>query len=101
MKVEKSTNSYIPPAAGESSGRTPASKHAETPPPLPPGVSVNIGANPLRGTESAAASTPTVDAKKVADIKQAISEGRFQINSSAIADKLINDVNDLITADQT
>jgi negative regulator of flagellin synthesis FlgM len=45
-------------------------------------------------------SSPTVDTKKVADIKQAISEGRFQINSSKIADSLISDVNDLITADK-
>jgi negative regulator of flagellin synthesis FlgM len=101
MKIEKSSNPYIPPSTGELSARTPAAKPTETHPPAP-GVSVNIGSsNPIHSVESTVASAPSVDAKKVADIKQAISEGRFQINSSAIADSLINDVNDLITADKT
>jgi len=101
MKIEKSSSNFIPPSAGETTARTPAAKTTETPPPAP-GVSVNIGSsNPMRSVESTVASAPAVDAKKVADIKQAISDGRFQINSSAIADSLINDVNDLITADKT
>ncbi len=101
MKIEKSSNSYIPPSAGETTARVPVSKQADTPV-KPEGVSVNLGSstNQIRSMESTVASTPAVDAKKVADIKQAISEGRFQINSSAIADSLINDVNDLISADQ-
>jgi negative regulator of flagellin synthesis FlgM len=47
------------------------------------------------------ANAPAVDAKKVAEIKQAISEGRFQINSAAIADGLISDVEELINASQS
>jgi negative regulator of flagellin synthesis FlgM len=98
MKIEKSSNPYTPPSTGELTARTPAAKQTETPPPVP-GVSVSIGSSsPIHST---VATAPPVDAKKVADIKQAISEGRFQINSSAIADSLINDVNDLITADKT
>lgn len=101
MKIEKSTSSYIPPSSGETSARSPAAKPAETQL-ASEGVSVNIGSsNQIRNMESTVASAPAVDAKKVADIKQAISEGRFQINSSAIADSLINDVNELITADNT
>jgi negative regulator of flagellin synthesis FlgM len=100
MKVEKSSTPFIKPPVGDTTARTPAAKPAETPA-TPQGVSVNLGSttNQLRSMESSVASTPTVDSKKVADIKQAISEGRFQINSSKIADSLINDVNDLITAD--
>lgn len=37
-----------------------------------------------------------VNAAKVAEIKQAISEGRFSINSNAVADGLISSVRDLI-----
>jgi negative regulator of flagellin synthesis FlgM len=48
--------------------------------------------------EGAITSTPIVDAKKVAEIKQAITEGRFQVNSSAVADKLITTVRELISA---
>jgi negative regulator of flagellin synthesis FlgM len=101
MKIEKSSNSFIPPSQGETSTRVPLAKQSDTPA-TPQGVSVNLGSttNQIRNLESTVASTPAVDAKKVADIKQAISEGRFQINSSAIADSLINDVNDLISADQ-
>ena len=38
-----------------------------------------------------------VDAAKLAEIKQAISEGRFQINSSAVAGSLIKSVVELIS----
>jgi negative regulator of flagellin synthesis FlgM len=36
------------------------------------------------------------DAKRVAEIKQAISEGKFQINADAIADRLIASAKELI-----
>jgi len=39
-----------------------------------------------------------VDSQKVAEIKQAISEGRFQVNAEVVADRLIDTVQDLITA---
>lgn len=42
--------------------------------------------------------TPVIDANKVAQIKQAISEGRFQVNSGVIADRLIQSVRDLISS---
>ena len=38
-----------------------------------------------------------VDASKLAEIKQAISEGRFQINSSTVAGSLVKSVVDLIS----
>ena len=100
MKVEKSSSSYIKPPVGDTSARVPVAKSPETPA-TPQGVSVNLGSttSQLRSMESSVASAPTVDTKKVANIKQAISEGRFHINSSKIADSLINYVNDLITAD--
>ncbi len=103
MKIEKSTSSFVPPSAGESSERARASKSTTDATPPSAGVSVNLGSttSQLRNMDGSVASTPTVDAKKVADIKLAIVQGRFQINSAAIADSLINDVNDLISADQT
>ena len=36
--------------------------------------------------------SPMMSASKIAEIKQAISEGRFQINSSAVADSLIETI---------
>ncbi len=39
-----------------------------------------------------------VDAARIAEIKQAISEGRFAINAGAIADRLIDTAKELIGA---
>lgn len=66
------------------------------------GTSVNLGATAahMRTMESGMASTQTVNTAKVAEIKQAISEGRFQVNSGAVADSLINTVKDLINTRQ-
>ena len=36
------------------------------------------------------------DVKKVAEIRNAISEGKFKVNSDAIADKLLASVSDLL-----
>jgi negative regulator of flagellin synthesis FlgM len=49
---------------------------------------------------SSATNTPPVNATKVAEIKKAISEGRFQVNASAVADSLISSVTDLIASHQ-
>lgn len=100
MKIENSTASFVQSSTNESAARAPAAKAADTRSPTQ-GVSVNIGSSSqMRSMESSVASAPMVDAKKVAEIKQAISEGRFQINSAAIADSLINDVNELISAEE-
>ena len=61
-------------------------------------VSLGSTAAQLRSIESNAASPAAFNAAKVAEIKQAISEGRFQMNSSVIADRLIASVRDLIDA---
>jgi negative regulator of flagellin synthesis FlgM len=83
------------PAAKTGSGNRPASAGNE-------GTSVHLGSSTaqMRALESSVASVSVVDAKKVAEIKQAISEGRFQVNAGAVADGLLKTVNDLITASQ-
>jgi negative regulator of flagellin synthesis FlgM len=102
MKIEKSNSSLPPPSLSESNTRATPSKTADTPA-TPNGVSVTLGSatNQLRSMEVNIANAPMVDAKKVAEIKQAISEGRFQINSGAIADGLINNVEDMLSASQS
>lgn len=44
----------------------------------------------------AGSSNSDFDADKVARIAQAISEGKFQINAEAIADKLISNANEVL-----
>lgn len=63
-------------------------------------TSVTLGAatSRLRDLENSAANAPVVDSNKVAEIKKAISEGRFQVNSGVVADRLINTVQNLINA---
>lgn len=41
------------------------------------------------------------DSQRVAEIRQAIAEGRFQINTEKIADRLIGDVRDFLAQDQS
>lgn len=98
MKIEKSSKP-LPAAATE--GRTPAAKPADSAQPsATSGTSVHLGASAaqLQGMESSMANSPLVNAAKVAEIKQAISEGRFQVNSGIVADSLIKTVTDLISS---
>jgi negative regulator of flagellin synthesis FlgM len=46
-------------------------------------------ARSLQQTEAAIASTPVVNAAKVASVKQAINSGTFQIDAGRVADKLL------------
>lgn len=45
---------------------------------------------------SLAAQEPTVNMARVQEIRQAIAEGRFEINASAIADRLISTARELV-----
>lgn len=97
MKVEKSTSSLPATPVGDARARPPSAKPAGD---AQPGATVHLGtaAEQLRSMESGVASTPGVNAAKVAEIKQAISEGRFQVNSGVVADGLIKSVTDLINS---
>lgn len=104
MKIEKTSNPQPVSKAGETgahaavarptSNKTGAADNS--------GTSVHLGTTTaqLRSIEGSIASTPLVDVHKVAEIKQAITEGRFQVNSGVVADRLISTVQDLITASQ-
>ena len=101
MKIEKSSNPLPTAPAGEGKAHAPTARSAdETQPTAPSGTSVHLGATAaqLHSMESSMASSPLVNAAKVAEIKQAISEGRFQVNSRIVADSLIKTVTDLISS---
>ncbi len=100
MKVDKTTNALPTSSVAEGTARatgrgksSPASAQQES-----GSTSVSLGstATQLHSMENNMANAPIVNAVKVAEIKQAISEGRFQVNTSVVADRLIATVRDLI-----
>jgi negative regulator of flagellin synthesis FlgM len=60
-------------------------------------VAVSRLANLLAQGESAMESTPEIDQGKVADLSQAIREGRFRIDPERIADGLLAEVRDQLS----
>lgn len=59
-------------------------------------VSLGSTAAQLQSMENSMANSPVVDAAKVAEIRQAISDGRFKVNTEVVADRLLETVRDLI-----
>ena len=98
VKIEK-TNKPLPVApTGGGQARAPADRPSGTS--GTSGTSVHLGATSaqLQSMEASMANTPLADMAKVAEIKLAISEGRFRVNSSVVADRLIETVKDLISS---
>lgn len=100
MKIDKPSKSL--PANPIAEGKPHAApKGRSNPPPTPQqhgSTSVSLGstATQLHSMENSMASTPVADANRVAEIKQAISDGRFKVNSEIVADRLIETVRELI-----
>jgi len=55
-------------------------------------------ASSLQKGEAAAASASVVNSSRVAEIRKAISEGRYQVNPERIAEGLMDSVRDLLSA---
>lgn len=108
MKIDKSGKTPTVTPLRDGASRAQGSRTADTANAPPSssaqsaGTNVHLGetAGQLMSLQNAASSSPVVDTKKVAEIKQAISEGRFQVNASAVADGLISSVHDLVNARQ-
>jgi negative regulator of flagellin synthesis FlgM len=102
MKIDKTGKPIPAPSVGETTSRNPALRARTSQAKAAPdnGTSVHLGTTTaqLQSMESSIASTPLVNMQKVAEIKQAISEGKFRVDSGVVADRLINSVQDLITA---
>lgn len=99
MKIDKSNNALPGKAIGDTTSRAASKGKAESAPaPQQGSTSVSLGstATQLHSMESSMAGTPVADSAKVAEIKQAISEGRFKVNSGVVADRLLQTVRDLI-----
>lgn len=86
MKIDSTYKPATTPMANRPVARSPegASPNAES-------VSLSQLAGTLQGTEK-----PPVNAARIQEIKEAISQGRFKVNPEAIADGLIQSARDLL-----
>ena len=96
MKIHNSTK----PAEGGPLGRggprpekgaasTPGSGNGEQ-------VQLSPLSSQLQSIESSMASSPVVNSERVAEIRQAISEGRFKVNPDVVADHLLQTARELL-----
>lgn len=97
MKVSNSVQS-VGNLAGSGAPAKPAKAQASAP--AAGGDQVELSPLSARLQEIAGemAATPAVDAGRVAEIKQAIAEGRFQINPEGIASGLLDSVREMLAA---
>lgn len=98
MKVEGT----VKPVGGPLSGEQRAKAQTETPKQPSggePKVELSSLSSSLGKAEAAIASTPVVDSARVSEIRQAISEGRFQVDANRVADGLIESVREMLAAE--
>jgi len=77
--------------------KAPDSKAAATPSPSA-NVKLSSLSTQLQALQSTQAGSAVFETKKVEEIKLAISEGRFQVNSEKVADGLLETVKDLLNS---
>jgi negative regulator of flagellin synthesis FlgM len=82
-------------------GEAPAAKSGQKAPAAAAagGDSIELSAQ-LKNLEKNLSSSEVFDAARVAEIKQAISQGRFAVNPEKVADQLLETVRDLIQGRQ-
>lgn len=97
MKIDNSIKSPATPRSPSSRG-TEATK-ASAPPVVSPAGDASVATH-LQQTGLTDPSTAPFDSQRVAEIRQAIAEGHFQIDAGKIAGKLIQSVRDLIAKDR-
>ncbi len=96
MKIDNSLKSV-----GGIAGEGVAGKSGKTGSARPePGVSVELSSlsSRLQVLDTQASGGEVVDAARVSEIKQAISEGRLKVNPDVVADRLLETVRKLIVA---
>lgn len=94
MKISSTTEPLRPDRVAPSAGEPRAAK-VEEPVADVEKVQLSDLASRLNQLETQF-SSGDFDAKKVEEIRNAIAEGRFKVNSEAIADKLLSSVADLL-----
>lgn len=96
MKIEGGIKAVVGPQTGENRTKPEAAPQQKS------GAQSKVELSPLSSSlakaEAAIASTPIVDRARVDEIRQAMSEGRFQVDPGKIADGLIDSVRNMLAA---
>jgi len=92
VKINSATPAIGSTSSAGASRNAPATRKAAD---AETGERVDISSLSARLQEAGAGEAP-VDAQRVAEIKQAIAEGRFQINPERIADGLLASVHEML-----
>jgi negative regulator of flagellin synthesis FlgM len=66
--------------------------------PLSTNVKISALSAHMQAIEQGFAATPIVNSARVAELKQAISDGHFKVDAEKVADRLLSTVRDLILA---
>lgn len=98
MKIDNSVKSVGSPSSGETRARP--VQGAPAAPPAPAGAQVELSslAARMQEIEAAMANVAVVDVERVAEIKQAITEGRFKVDADKVADSLIRSVRQMLAS---
>lgn len=97
MKVENSTQPITGVSVNDGQRRIEKTNNTgASPESTEASVHLSAQSSQLQATNSGAASGSVVDAARVQEIKQAISDGSFKVNPEAVADRLIETVKELI-----
>ena len=95
MKIDKSLQSVTTVSLAEGKKRTDVNSAGSDLPQVN-NVHLSPNATKLQNIDSNLASGSVVNSARNQEIKQAISEGNFQINPEVVADKLLETVRELI-----
>jgi negative regulator of flagellin synthesis FlgM len=99
MKIENGIKSMTTGVIAEDQPRLAKKKSAESADvKADTSVQLSSQASHLQAIEKGFATTPVVDAARVAEIKQAMSEGKFTVNPDKVVDGLLKTVEELIRA---
>ncbi len=99
MKIDNSTKSITGGAIREEPARTVRKPSADAgAPPHSTQVHLSPLSAQLHSIQQGFADTPVIDAARVAELKQAISDGHFRVDANKVADRLLQTVQELIAA---
>lgn len=96
MKIDKTTKPLPSSLAGEGVARATAKGKTSPKPAAQPSGDTSVSLGTTATQLHSMANTPAINAAKVAEIKQAIADGRFKVNSEAVAGHLLETVRNLI-----